>query len=362
MVTLSASWAIDLPAVPSSAPVIDAARAYVPLRSSELSAVALSDGGIVWSVPMEAVVAPSAIGDGLVFLAHARDVEAVDAGTGKSRWRVPVDAPVAAPLVWQNGRLLAVTERGSALMVRAATGETLWTRSLGASSRVEPAVADGRVYVALDDGRVVALALDSGATVWEARLPAGGTTLLPFEDRVFVGGGDKFFYCLSADRGKTKWRWRTGAPVVGRVAVGDKRVYFVALDNVLRALDRGNGSQTWKASLSHRPTAGPFLAARLLWVAGIAAELASFQTIDGSAAGASELAGEPAFPPRLLQSAPDKLDGVLLVTGEGKAQWLVPGVPPLPSKAIPGLPTFTTPPEIRGEVPEWRGTGTWGPS
>jgi outer membrane protein assembly factor BamB len=351
---LTPSWTIDLPSDPFPGAAIDAARGYVALRSLELVAVGLAGGATAWRTPIEPIVGPVATGDGLVFLAHARQVEAVDAVTGSSRWQVSVDEPISAQLLWHDHRLLVVTERGSATMFRAATGEILWTRSLG-SSRIAPVAADALVFVALDDGRVAALASESGQTAWETKLAAPATTLASFGDRLYVGGGDKFLYCLSASRGKTEWRWRTGAPAVGQMAVDAHHVYFAALDNVLRALNRGNGNQIWKAPLPHRPTAGVFLASRLLWVPGVAPEVAAFQTIDGSKVGVSPLAGEPAAAPQLKCSAPDRCEGLFVVTGEGKAQWLVPGPPPLPWKAVPGLPTFTLPPEIKGYMPA---TGT----
>jgi outer membrane protein assembly factor BamB len=347
---LTPSWTIDLPSPPFPGAVVDATRAYVPLRSSELVAILITGGATAWKTPVDEIAGPLAIGDGLVFLAHARQVEAVEAGTGASRWRVPIDGPISAPLLWHDHQLLAVTEHGSATMVRAATGEILWTRSLG-PSHIEPAATDGLVYLALDDGRVAALASESGRTAWETKLPAPVTTLASLGDRVFAGASDKFLYCLSGNRGKTKWRWRTGAPVVGRMAVDKHHVYFVALDNVLRALNRGNGNQIWKAAIPHRPTAGVFLASRLLWVPGVAAEVAAFQTIDGTQVGVSPLAGEPVAMPQLSLSAPDRFDGAFVVTGEGQAQWLVPGPPPLPSKPVPGLPAFTLPPEIKGYLP-----------
>ena len=105
--------------------------------------------------------------------------------------------------------------------------------------------------------------------VWEAKLPADGTTLTPLDDRLFVGASDRFFYCLSADRGKRKWRWRTGGTIVGTTVVVGDRVYFVSLDNVLRSLNRSDGNQRWKSAVPHRPTGGPFLIGPLLFVPGV---------------------------------------------------------------------------------------------
>lgn len=89
-----------------------------------------------------------------------------------------------------------------------------------------------------------------------------------------------------------------------------------------------------------------FLADRLLWVPGIAAEVAAFQTIDGSAASDSPLAGDLAAAPRLRLLSSGAFAGAFVVTGDGKAQWLVPGPPPLPAKTIPS-PTLGLP-DIKG--------------
>jgi outer membrane protein assembly factor BamB len=343
---LTPSWTTDLPSPPIPGAAVDLTRGYVALRSDALVAVTLETGAVSWSVPTEPVVAPLVAGEGLVFLAHARNIEAVDADSGARRWRADLEAPVSAPLVRTGIGLVVPTESG-VTMLRAASGDVLWVRALGAPPRIQPAADNDRIYVALDDGRVTALAAGTGRTAWETPPSSPATTIDTSEGRVFVGA-DKFLSCLSADRGKRKWRWRTGAAPVGRVATDKHHVYFVALDNVLRALDRGHGQQAWKAPLAHRPLGGVFLAARLLWVPGIAGEVAGFQTVDGSAIGVSALAGDPAAAPQLRVSPAGAFEGVFVVSGDGQAQWLVPGPPPLPAKAIPGLPMGL--PEIKGAL------------
>ncbi len=344
---LAPAWTIDLPSPPFPGASVDGTRGYVVLRSNEIVAVTLGDGAVSWSAKTDPVVGPPAAGDGLVFLAHAREVEAVDGATGARRWRVGVDAAISAPLLWTGSGLVVPTERG-VTMLGSAKGDALWALALDSPARIQPAAADGRIYLALDDGLVSALAAGTGRTVWQTRLPSPPTTVDASGGRVFVGGRDKFLYCLSADRGKRKWRWRAGASPVGQVATDGHNVYFVALDNVLRSLDRGHGRQAWKAPVAHRPMGGVFLADRLLWVPGIAAEVAAFQPIDGSALAVSPLAGDPAAAPQLRFSPSGALEGEFVVTGDGKAQWLVPGPPPLPARPIPA-PTLGLP-DVKGSL------------
>ena len=340
--SLSAAWTVTLPDPAASTPASDTERAYVALRSGRLVALALTDGSVAWNVPAADVAGSPVTGDGLVFAALPRLVQAFDARTGEPRWRAEMPAALGAPLFWDNGWLLAITSEGEATMFRAATGDVLWKQPVGTPAKAVPAAANERVYVLLDDARVVALALQTGATLWESRLPGKPTSIRPLDDRVFVGCTDKFFYCLDAESGKKKWRWRTGGTVVGTAVVDDASVYFLSLDSVLRALDRGNGHQAWKVELPYQPTAGPFLSARLLLVPGTGVELAAFSTLDGKAAGVAKLAGEAAAAPSLL--APTKVgEGgrVLVVTGDGKAQLLVPSLPVLRSIPLPANYSIT---------------------
>jgi outer membrane protein assembly factor BamB len=339
------SWTVELPSAPYPGAAIDGTRGFVVVRSSALVAITLETGATAWSVPTGAVVAPPLAAGGLVFLAREREVEAVEASTGAHRWSADLGAAIAAPLCWTPDGVLVLTEPGGATMLAADSGRIVWTRALGAASRIQPATGDGRAYVALDDGRVVALAPATGQTAWEVRLPSPAATIDASRDRVLVGD-DKFLYCLSAKQGHRDWRWPNGGPAVGRVASDEHHLYFAALDNVLRALDRRRGYQIWKAPLAHRPVGGVFLAGRLLWVPGVAAAVAAFDTSDGSAVSESALAGDLAAAPQMRVSASGALDGAFVVSADGQAQWLVPGPPPLPAKPIPWLPIG--PPDIKG--------------
>lgn len=343
-----ATWTTPLAAPAVATPGYDADRAYVLLRSGELSAVSLVTGAVVWTVPAAGTVGSPEAGDGLVFLAAEGRIEARDAATGAPRWKVETKAAVAAPVYWNNGWLLAFTADGTATMYRAATGDVVWRQALGAPVSGRPTAADTRVYVLLRDGRVLALALGSGATQWEAKLPGAVLSIRALDDRVFVGCADKYFYCLAAKNGKTKWRWRAGAVSVGTPSVDERFVYFVALDGVLRALDRGNGSLRWQALIPNQPSAGPFLSNRRLLVPGIVPEVPAYSTRDGKPSGTVRLPADPSFPPGFVESTDPGQAGRLLGTfDDGRVQLLTSGVPLLRGTPLPG-PPYAIPPLIEG--------------
>ena len=81
---------------------------------------------------------------------------------------------------------------------------------------------------------------------------------------------------MAAD-GRVDWRWRTGGDVIGMPVADERYVYFVSLDNVLRALNMVSGGQQWMRPLPMRPTWGPVKAGATIVVAGQARAAARVQ-------------------------------------------------------------------------------------
>jgi outer membrane protein assembly factor BamB len=340
-------WTAGLPSAPSGQPAYDESRAFVPVESGEVAALSLADGAVAWKTAL-LPAGSLAAGGGLVFVPVAGAIEARDAETGAPRWRAPLDGPLSAPLVWQNGWLFVATTRGTASMLRASVGQPVWQQDLGAAVRTRAAPTGDRIYVGLENGQVRALKLTSGETLWSRALGGRPTTLAPLDDRVFAGSDDKYLYCLSAKDGKTDWRWRTGGAILGTPIFDEHHVYFLSLDNVLRALDRGNGHQVWQAALTFRPLAGPYFADDRLLVAGLM-ELRAFRVSNGSEAGGVEPGGVIAAPPHFLPADDDDVQPFVVFTREGQMLRLIPSGPPLPSKPFPATPIYPLWPGIVGQ-------------
>jgi len=89
---------------------------------------------------------------------------------------------------------------------------------------------------------------------------------------------------MAAD-GRVDWRWRTGGDVIGRPVADNRYVYFLALDNVLRAINLVTGGQQWMRPLPIRPAWGPAKAGSAIIVAGLPPALRAFNMKDGVAVG-----------------------------------------------------------------------------
>jgi outer membrane protein assembly factor BamB len=338
-------WSVDIGSGVSVGPVSDAARVYLALKTAHLVARDVTDGRELWKKDKN-VTAPLAAAEGLVFVPAGDALEALRGSDGATAWVAP-RVKVVAPLVARDGWLIAVTD-AEVLAIRSTDGHIVWRHAAG-GVRQAPAIDGDRLYVGANDGRVLALALPTGAVIWDIYVPGGVTTIAAHLGLVYVGAGNKYFYCLDAKNGAEKWPVRVGSNPIGRIAVDDVRVYFAALDNVVRALDRKTGNQRWKTGLPHRAAAGVIALGHVVFVPITGKELVMLYDNDGRRSGNIPV--------------PDEIDAALdisetaaglrafVVTGGLANQFQLtliasagePALLPLAEFAVPGLMFLTDP-------------------
>ena len=331
-----AVWTLVLNSQLVVPPGYDASHAYFALDGDRLAAYSLPEGTRLWIVDARPVLQPAA-GDDLVFLTEAAGLVARRASDGEIVWQRPMAELPVVPPVFDTGRLIIATKSGQLALLHANSGATIWERTLESPAHASPSVADDRLYVPMTDNRVAALQADSGDTVWEGRLGGAPNEILVDRDRLYVGALDNFFYCLLVKDGVVDWRWRTGGDVIGAPVADERHVFFVALDNVLRAMDRKSGAQIWMRPLPVRPVGGVVLAGSTLVVAGLPAALRVFMAKDGVPA-----TGEPIPPGATVQAAP-------VISSSYVPGAEIPRVPLNPADLTAALPD-TIPPEIDNDA------------
>jgi outer membrane protein assembly factor BamB len=335
-------------------------RAYFPVEGERLVAIDALPGRELWSAPVGTRLEPAA-GDGLVFVADAEELLALRDTDGSPVWRRSLQAQLATPPVWTNGWLITTVASGTVTAYRGSDGSQVWQRDTGSSASARPTVVADRLYVPTEDGRLTALLVETGETVWARQFDGALSGVLAVGTRLYAGSTDNFFYCLNAGGGQVLWRWRTGGDIVGLPAVDDQKVYFVSLDNVLRALDRTNGAERWHQGLSLRPDAGPVLVADVVLVSGIAPTVYSFFRENGASAGTiGEKTGELAAPPRVvpgpvlpsvLVASRDIAKGVQVRAFVRRVDPAAEAIRPLPNAVPVGKTAPDTPPGPAGAAP-----------
>ena len=161
-------------------PAVEDGRVFVANQEGAFMAIRGRDGKVLWHKELGRCVAsgPAAV-DGTVYLGVtnplrcARDnrlsqrgyVLAVDAETGRTRWRFDTGVVESSPLVvddllyvgaW-NHRIYALNRH---------TGAVRWSYDAGAEVNSSGAFGDGTVFFGTDDGHLVALNAWTGAHKW----------------------------------------------------------------------------------------------------------------------------------------------------------------------------------------------------
>ena len=330
---LDARWVVAFESTPVATPGYDANTAYIPLKDGELVAVNLDRGTIRWRREVATPFTP-ATGDGLVFIVAAENIEARDAQTGDVRWRAPLAGGAALALFYDTGWLLASTPTGGLVAMRASDGQQVWRRELGAPLSGAPGPALDRLYLPLQDDRLVSALLATGDVVWERKLPARVTSLLALEDQLVVGTAGKRLMSLDLRNGRDRWDWTVGGDISGLPLADEKRIYFAARDNVLRAVNRGNGNLRWKANLASRPAGGPLRLPDLVVMPLASGEIQGFEPETGKAGTSARAAGEIGTQPFFRATASFASPRLITVSRDGQLQGFGRRFEP-PSQALP---------------------------
>lgn len=332
-------WSAPIGANTLVSPVMTDTHVFAVIPPGALAAFQIEDGKPIWRVDL-AADHPLAVADSRLFVASGEAIHAFDAGSGSLLWRQPVGALTAPPLV-HEGWIVTATD-GDVAARRATDGTMVWQQAHG-PLKLRPTIEGDTLYLPLADSRVKAVNLPDGAAKWERKLGGAPSEIASLDGRVYVGSDDRYFYCLDEDDGRTEWRLRVGAAVVGRPAIDAERVYLAAMDNLLRALDRVDGALKWQVGLPFRPSAGPLLFGTAVVVPGAVPELQTFDVKTGKP-GRAIAFGAPLASPLAL-GVSDKGPLAATVTGGLTADWKLSlwepsmTIPIAPLSALPGKAT-----------------------
>lgn len=180
---------------------------------------------------------------------------AVDIGEGESR-----RARIAAAPVISNGVVYTLDAR-SALTATSASGQVLWTASVGPKNAADLSATSGgmiavsgpRVYAATGFGELIALDSATGAEVWVQDLGAPASTAPTIAGNlVYVVGRDSRAWALDAGTGRVRWTLN-GTPPEANFASGSSvavagglAIFPMPSGEVIGAFETG-GLQRWSS-------------------------------------------------------------------------------------------------------------------
>lgn len=329
IVALDPRWTVTFESAPAAAAGFDSRTAYVPLKGGQLVAVDLESGKVRWKVELATTFAP-ATGDGLVFVAADDVVMAFVDRSGELAWEAAVGGAIAASVYFDAGTLVVTRSDGEMLTLRAHDGRVGWRRALGAPIAVAPSSAGELLYAALTDRRVLALDRENGEPQWTYTVDDVPSGVLALDDQVVVGTLGNRVYSLRSDNARLRWVWTVGGDVTGMAVADEERIYFVARDNMLRAVDRDSGNIRWTQALLSRPSGGPLRTGDVVIVPTVSADIGAYVAETGTPAFTIKAAGELGSVPYVREAVRPTAPRLVSVSRDGTLQGFAPRYEPAP--------------------------------
>ena len=257
------------------------------------------------------ITAQPVIAGGRVFTMDSDAVvTAYDVASGAQLWRVDTQAEddrstnVGGGIAVDGDTLYAGTGRAEVLALEAATGKIRWRKTVSSPVRSAPTVAEGRIFVATLDNQLQALATDDGRRLWGFQAQPAETTVLGLpapayaEGLVVAGFGSGDIVGLRATSGSVAWsdslaasRGRNSlldlSAVRGLPVVSDGRVYVGGLGGLTISLDLRTGRRLWEREVATGDM--PWLAGDWLFLLSTEGQVAALARADGAVAWVTQL-------------------------------------------------------------------------
>lgn len=184
----------------------------------------------------------------------AGDIFALDLKTGKKLWSFRTGGKVySTPAVWKDV-VVAGSSDHNIYAINAQNGSLLWKVATDKAVLGSPLIHDGTAFIGGSDGKFRALDVKTGAIKWTFDQVKGFVSTLPtyYLGNIIFGSWGNGFYALDAETGALSWEWNNGhanrmfsAAACNPVGVNN-RIFVVAPDRFMTALDAKNGTVIWR--------------------------------------------------------------------------------------------------------------------
>ncbi|NCY26398.1 MAG: pyrrolo-quinoline quinone, partial [Alphaproteobacteria bacterium] len=260
---------------------------------------------------------------GVVYAVSGRGlVVALDAETGKEKWRSMVGQPLRSAPKVGNGKLYVVTLDNQMLALNVSDGEVQWAQrgiaeAAGIMNAVSPAVAGNLVVAPYSSGQVYVLDAASGKELWSDSLSHGRHTKASSQ-LSGIGGdpvvdGDVLVAVSSGGMisvqslGNGQRIWERGIGSLNTPWVTGDWIFLVSSDSAVVCLHKFTGQVRWVTQLQrfedeedkkgHITWRGPVLAGGQLLVVSSEGQLALIAPDTGAVTGYRDVPDDIFTPP-----------------------------------------------------------------
>ncbi|AZN36026.1 outer membrane protein assembly factor BamB [Iodobacter ciconiae] len=280
-------------------PAVDGDLVVVAGTPDKLQALDVASGKNRWQIRTEQPIAGGVgLGEGVIAVGSVKGVVLAYDRAGKFLWRAQASSEVMAPPAVGKGIVVVKTGDGRVSAYSAADGKQLWQYqkqlpALILRNYAAVTISGNVVYAGLSGGRLVALSLQDGRVLWDSpvAIPRGATELERVTDVVAPPVVDGRLVCAVAYQGRVACfdaasgsaAWTRELSSWSGLAMDYRYVYVVDAAGNVNAFERESGRSVWRQDkLAARSVTAPAVLGKYLVVADFAGYTHFLNTEDGS--------------------------------------------------------------------------------
>lgn len=183
-------------------------------------------------------------------------VTALNQANGQVLWRFQAKGKIFSTPAIQDNKVVFASTDSTIYCVNFKTGKPIWQVKTAKAIVASPIIEKNKLYIGSSEGKFWALNLKTGAQIWEFKDVEGFVETTPAIDaaHIYFGSWGTYFYALDKKTGKLAWKWHNGSasrlysPAACFPRVANGRVFIVAPDRIVTALDAKTGKQIWRST------------------------------------------------------------------------------------------------------------------
>ena len=193
--------------------------------------------------------------DLVIFGNRSGKVIALSVENGKEVWTYETKGPIFTEPAFDNSFVYVTSTDSNLYCLDYTTGEKMWSYKTGAAIVAHPVVYDKKVYFGGSDGKFRAVNAETGKLVWDFMFIPTYVETKPLiaDGKVIFGAWNTLLYALDAQKGNMEWLWKgekSGllySPAVVHPVYANGKVFVVAPDRVMSAIDISDGTTVWRS-------------------------------------------------------------------------------------------------------------------
>jgi len=249
-------WKYETAARVRGAPAVEGQTVFFGSDDGIFHAVETEDGTAKWTFSTgESIVSSPLVKDGRVMFGSGDGVfYCLDARDGGRIFTFEAGAPIVSSPCLSAGAVCFASDR-YLYAIDASTGRRRWRFELPADSECTPAASETMVYLGDSEGNVHAVNLSTGEKQWSARVQGPIAVAVALSTRLLhFGDASGRLYAMNRETGRIMWEFVAGGAIRCPPSVCGEWICFGSDDGVLHILNARTGKLVKECQVDDRIT------------------------------------------------------------------------------------------------------------